>query len=74
MTNQSELNLEFNLTLAVRRDCECAPYLLARRSVLFPAIREHAERVGVDPVDDFARFARGVHARHLNGLSLAVSR
>lgn len=73
MTYRTELDMEFDLTLAVRRDCECAPYFIRRRSVLLPAVREHAERIGVDPVDDFARYARGVHARHLGGNSLKVA-
>ncbi|WP_377324699.1 hypothetical protein ACFJIY_07515 [Pimelobacter simplex] len=73
MTYQTELDMEFALTLAHRRDCACAPYLLARRDVLLPAVEEHAQRVDVDPADDFARFARGVHERHLSGLSLEVS-
>lgn len=71
--SNAPLALEFNLTLAYRMRCECAPYLRQRRTVLLPAVLEHAQRVGADPVDDFARFARGVHQRHLAGLSLAVS-
>lgn len=73
MTDQSALNLECNLTIAVRRECECAPYFIDRRSVLLPEVAKHAEAVGADAVDDFARYARGVHKRHLAGLSLAVA-
>lgn len=67
------LDLESRMTIAARTDCKCAPYFASRRRVLIPEVLQHAEKVGTDPVDLFAAFARGVHARHLSGLSLAMS-
>lgn len=61
------LDLEYSLTIAYRRNCECAPYFAARHGVLFPAVLETAGRHGVDAVDLFAGYARGVHARHEAG-------
>jgi hypothetical protein len=73
--NLMAVDLEYRLTIAhrINGDCDCVRYFIQRREVLIPAVVEHAERVGADPVDDFARYARGVHQRHLDGLSLAVS-
>lgn len=75
MSDLFALDLESKLHVAARiaDGCECAAYLINRREVLLPAILEHATNVGADPVDEFARYARGVHARHLAGLSLEVS-
>jgi hypothetical protein len=67
------LDLEYRLTIAHRIGCECAPYFAGRREVLIPAVLEQAAKGATDPVDTFAAYARGVHARHLSGLSLAVS-
>ncbi len=58
------LDLEYRLTIAYRRGCECAPYLTDRREVLIPAALRMAAERDVDPVDFFAAFARRVHARH----------
>lgn len=73
MTEHAALNLECNLTIAVRRECACAPYFIDRRAVLIPEVAKHADAIGADAVDEFARYARGVHQRHLAGLSLEVS-
>lgn len=67
------LRWECHLTIGVRIGCECAPYFIRRRSVLIPAVMRCARARRTDPVDLFAAFARGVHARHLDGLSLAVA-
>lgn len=69
------LRLEYRLTVAhrINSSCECVRYFIQRRDVLVPEVMKHAESIGADPVDEFARFARGVHARHLAGLSLDVS-
>ena len=64
------LDMEYRLTLALRIRCECAPYFARRREVLIPEVLREAERRGVDEVDLFAAYARGVHARHIAGLSL----
>jgi hypothetical protein len=66
------LDLESRLTIAHRRQCECAPYFIARRRVLIPEVLNAAKGRGIDPVDLFAQYARGVHARHEAGLSLDV--
>ena len=66
------LSLEYSLTVATRIDCECAPYFLQRRAVLVPEVLKEAERRNLDPVDLFADYARGVHARHLDGLPLTI--
>ena len=69
------LDLECRLTIAHRMadECECVRYFIARRVVLLPEVAKHAEATGSDAVDTFARYARGVHQRHLDGLSLAVA-
>lgn len=67
------LDLEVRLTIAYRLTCECASYLVNRREVLLPEVLKAAEAQDEDPVDLFAQFARGVHERHLSGLSLAAS-
>lgn len=67
------LDLEYRLTIAARLDCECAPYFAGRREVLLPEVVKEAEARDADPVDLFATYARGVHARHLAGLSLDVT-
>lgn len=67
------LELECRLTIGMRIGCECAPYLIRRREVLFPAVMRRAREQSTDPVDLFAEFARGVHRRHLDGLSLKVA-
>lgn len=59
------LDLEYRLTIAVRTatdDCSCPEYLVARRTVLLPAIIDAAEQAKADPVDWFAGFARRLHA------------
>lgn len=62
------LDLEFRLTLAMRsasgENCVCRDYLVRRRDVLFPAVLDQAAREDEDPIDIFARFARGFHAQH----------
>lgn len=71
------VDLECRLTIGHRSatgGCDCVQYFISRRLVLVPEVVKYAEAIGADPVDEFARFARGVHARHLAGLSLAVSR
>lgn len=72
MTDLLAVDLEYRLTIAARvaEECECAPYLIARRLVLVPAVLEQAEKDGADPVDVFAAFARRVHQRHEAGLPL----
>ncbi len=69
------VDLEYRLTIAHRINggCECAAYFVKRREVLIPEVLKHSDAIGADPVDEFARYARGVHARHLSGLSLAAS-
>lgn len=70
------LDLECRLTIAHRVSCggcDCVRYLIQRREVLLPEVLKYAEKIDSDPVDEFARYARGVHLRHLDGLSLAVS-
>lgn len=68
------LDLESRLTVAhsINRGCQCAAYFINRRKVLLPEVLKHAESIDADPVDEFARYARGVHARHESGLSLEV--
>jgi len=66
------LDLEYRLTIAHRIDCECAPYFARRREALIPAVLARGAYLRTDAVDVFASFARGVHARHLAGLSLAT--
>lgn len=72
---QTGLDFEYRLTLAFRmsRGCACGPYFRDRGAVLLPEVAKHAKANGLDVVDEFARYARGVHARHEAGLSLAVS-
>lgn len=70
--DRAMLDLEYRLTISHRIVCECAPYFARRREVLIPAVMERATERGVDAVDLFAAFARGVHRRHLAGLSLAT--
>ena len=67
------LSLEYGLTIAARQDCDCARYFILRRDALLPAVAEHADKVGVDTVDLFAAYARGVHRRHEAGLSLKAA-
>ena len=64
-----ELDLEYRLTIAYRIDCECAPYLVNRREVLIPEVFKQAKERGIDPIDVFAEFARGVHSRHSDSLT-----
>lgn len=66
------LDLECRLTIAHRMadECECVRYFIVRRVVLLPEVAKHASKTGADAVDTFAR---GVHQRHLDGLSLAVA-
>lgn len=64
LMNLLSLDLEYRLTIAHRIDCECAPYFVYRRDVLLPAILKQAKEQNKDPIDVFAAFARGVHARH----------
>lgn len=77
MAQHAETGLDFEcgLTIAYRLSsgCECAAYFMDRRAVLLPEVRKHAADRGLDEVDEFARYARGVHQRHLDGLSLEVS-
>lgn len=68
------LDLEYRLTIGHRLDCDCAPYFIRRREVLIPEVLKAAVARGVDPVNVFADYARGVHARHEAGLSLSVPR
>jgi hypothetical protein len=58
------LNLEINLTIAVRSLCECAAYFMRRRKVLAPFILFMGKQQNNDPVDLFADYARKVHERH----------
>jgi hypothetical protein len=70
------LDLEYRLTIGIRAGgggCDCVRYFISRREVLIPEVLKEAARHGEDPVDTFARYARGVHDRHLSGLSLAVT-
>lgn len=69
------LDLECRLTIAhrVNSGCDCVQYFIQRRVVLLPEVLKYAGSIGADPVDTFARYARGVHQRHLDGLSLAVA-
>lgn len=69
------LDMEYRLTIATRvtDDCDCIRYFIQRREVLLPEVMKYAEKTAGDPVDIFARYARGVHQRHLDGLSLAVA-
>lgn len=68
------LDLECRLTIAHRIECECAPYFAGRREVLLPEVAKEALRRNLDAVDLFANYARGVHRRHLAGLSLNIER
>lgn len=67
------LDLESRLTIAHRYGCACAAYFAQRREVLIPEVEKEADRRGLDSLDLFAAYARGVHERHLSGLSLAVT-
>ena len=58
------LDLEYRLTIAHRIDCACAPYFIGRRDVLLSAVLKKANAENADPIDVFAAYARGVHARH----------
>lgn len=64
------LDLEYRLTIAHHLDHECGTYFIRRREVLLPEVIKQAARTGEDVIDLFARYARGVHARHLNGLPI----
>ena len=66
------LELEFRLTVGVR-NCDCVRYFILRRDVLLPEVMKVAEARYLDPDDLFAAYARGVHARHECGLSLAAA-
>lgn len=73
------LEFESRLTIATRGGgifgggCECAPYFIQRSSVLIPEVVKEADKHGIDALDLFAAYARGVHRRHETGLSLAVT-
>lgn len=69
------LDMEYRLTIAHRINggCVCAAYFAKRREVLMPEVLRVAKERAEDPVDFFAAFARRVHRRHLDGLSLAVT-
>lgn len=70
------VDLECRLTIGHRSaagGCDCVQYFTSRRLVLVPEVVKYAESIDGDAVDEFARYARGVHQRHLAGLSLAVS-
>lgn len=66
ITDMLALDLEYKLTVGMRiySDCDCAMYFVQRREVLFPEILKKAKKEGTDPIDVFAAYARGVHARH----------
>ena len=66
------LDLEYRLTIAHRLACPCAPYFTQRREVLLPEVIKPAQRTDDDLIDVFARYARGVHKRHLSGLPLTT--
>jgi len=52
-------------------DCPaCDAYFARRLRVIVRAIGRHVVRTGESPYDACSRFVRGVHARHLAGLSL----
>lgn len=74
-TSLMALDMEYRLTIAHRINggCECAAYFVKRREVLMPAVMRMAGEAGEDPIDFFAAFARRVHRRHMDGLSLAVT-
>lgn len=68
-----ELNMEFNLTIAVMSSgaffgnpdpCPCRDYLLSRRAVLLPEILKRSEATGKDAAEIFHKFQQDVHARH----------
>lgn len=67
------LYYERGLTIAYRANCECARYFIERGDVLIPEVLMQAVSEGVDPVDVFARYARGVHARHESGLPILAA-
>ena len=64
------LDLEYRLTIAVRlgseggAGCDCVRYLIRRREALLPHVLMAAIEQDRDPLDVFANFARGLHARH----------
>jgi hypothetical protein len=54
-------------------DCgECNAYLAHRGDVLSGAVVEYARRRSMDPKALLVEFVKGVHRRHLAGLSLAA--
>jgi hypothetical protein len=57
-----ELSMEYKLTLAVRAECACGPYLVMRQSVLFPEVLKRAEQYGEEPAQLFHRFSNRIHA------------
>lgn len=59
--NIIELSLEYKLTIAMRMDCVCGPYLLKRKDILFPEVLRRAEQYGEDPAELFSRFANRIH-------------
>lgn len=55
-------------------DCrDCFLYGQRRMSVLIPAMHEQRMKTGETARQILDRYMTGVHARHLSGLSLAVS-
>lgn len=52
---------------------ECAEYLERRGEVIRPHIKSYAEARVMSPRALAVEFMRGVHSRHLSGLSLEVS-
>jgi hypothetical protein len=50
----------------------CNAYLVRRADVLPAAVTHYAERRDMDPGALLVEFVRGVHKRHLAGLSLAT--
>lgn len=60
------LDLEYRLTVGIamaRGDTTCARYLLGRREVLIPKLIFSARKLGIDPVEHFANYARKAHMK-----------
>lgn len=58
------LDLEYKLTVAYRINCQCAPYLIDRRTILIPEVIKQAKEQKLEPIDIFVKFVKGLHARH----------
>lgn len=52
---------------------DCSDYMERRRSVVLPALAAHSNETGESAGAILDRYMTGVHARHLSGLSLAVT-